>query len=186
MIDKKTAICEATFDLLQSGLNINELTIQQIATKASIGKGTVYEYFKSKEDILLETIVYVIDIEINHVNRIIDESKTFEETINDICMNVLKTHQKLSSFEIAFRNDEIFNKEHIAESGINKRLYETMNKLIQKGRKENIVNDNKSNEYASFVIIGSANSFCSHTHKKPENINEYAKFAYMMIEGSLK
>ncbi len=49
---------------------INDLTISQIAKTAGVGKGTIYEYFKNKEDIIFEI-----------VNRLIQErnAQMFEE-----------------------------------------------------------------------------------------------------------
>ncbi|MDM5270920.1 TetR/AcrR family transcriptional regulator [Sulfurovum sp. zt1-1] len=44
--------------LLEHG--INDLTIAQIAKAAGIGKGTVYEYFQNKEDIVFEIITLFI------------------------------------------------------------------------------------------------------------------------------
>ncbi len=35
---------------------INDLTISQIAKSAGVGKGTIYEYFKNKEDIIFEIV----------------------------------------------------------------------------------------------------------------------------------
>ena len=52
MTDKKSLICEAVFKLLNYN-DISSVTISMIAEEANIGKGTVYEYFDSKEDIFI-------------------------------------------------------------------------------------------------------------------------------------
>ncbi len=39
---------------------INSLTISQIAQTAGVGKGTIYEYFENKEDIVFEIITTFI------------------------------------------------------------------------------------------------------------------------------
>jgi len=39
---------------------INDLTIAQIAKKAGVGKGTIYEYFKNKEDVVFEIVNILI------------------------------------------------------------------------------------------------------------------------------
>jgi len=36
--------------------SINDLTIAQVAKSAGVGKGTIYEYFKNKEDIVFEIV----------------------------------------------------------------------------------------------------------------------------------
>ena len=52
---KKRDIALSSKDLiLEKG--INNITISQIAKSAKIGKGTVYEYFKNKEEIVFELV----------------------------------------------------------------------------------------------------------------------------------
>ena len=40
---------------------IKDLTISQIAKTAGVGKGTIYEYFKNKEDIIFEIVSILIE-----------------------------------------------------------------------------------------------------------------------------
>ena len=56
---KRTDIaCSCKELLLEYG--IKNLTISQIAKTAGVGKGTVYEYFENKEDIVFEIITSFI------------------------------------------------------------------------------------------------------------------------------
>ncbi|MDR0221536.1 MAG: TetR/AcrR family transcriptional regulator [Lachnospiraceae bacterium] len=57
---KVEALFLAVDALLSEGGDINHLTVAQIAERAGIGKGTVYEYFLSKEELLGAAIVYRI------------------------------------------------------------------------------------------------------------------------------
>lgn len=50
--EKETALYEAVFRLLARGEKMYSVTVQQIAEEAGIGKGTVYEYFTSREEII--------------------------------------------------------------------------------------------------------------------------------------
>ena len=54
--DKETAVYEAVFRLLARGEKTHTVTVQQIAEEAGIGKGTVYEYFTAREEILSKGI----------------------------------------------------------------------------------------------------------------------------------
>ncbi|MDD2216817.1 MAG: TetR/AcrR family transcriptional regulator [Eubacteriales bacterium] len=56
---KNTLILEAAFELF-SGNGYKNTKIADIAAKAGIGKGTVYEYYESKEDIFISSIVETI------------------------------------------------------------------------------------------------------------------------------
>lgn len=57
--------------LLEHG--IGELTIAQIAKAAGVGKGTIYEYFENKEDIVFEIIRTFI---VEHEKRLEEISQT--------------------------------------------------------------------------------------------------------------
>lgn len=64
--------------LLENG--INNLTISQIAKTAGIGKGTVYEYFQNKEDIVFEIItLFIAEHEQDFYEKVSQESSTKEK-----------------------------------------------------------------------------------------------------------
>lgn len=66
-VQKRKDIALACKDIFcQNG--INNLTISQIAKVANVGKGTLYEYFKNKEDIIFE-IVNIMMLERNKVKH---------------------------------------------------------------------------------------------------------------------
>ena len=54
-IQKKKDIALACKELFVNN-NMNDLTIAQVAKTAGVGKGTIYEYFKNKEDIVFEIV----------------------------------------------------------------------------------------------------------------------------------
>lgn len=56
--EKKEVIFKAVLSLLRQGKEIADLHISEIAQEAGIGKGTVYEYFSSREELLLEMLLY--------------------------------------------------------------------------------------------------------------------------------
>ena len=49
---RKAAVYEAALQLIARGVSPAAMTIQQLDDTAGIGKGTVYGYFSSKEEIL--------------------------------------------------------------------------------------------------------------------------------------
>ncbi|MFA9374556.1 MAG: TetR/AcrR family transcriptional regulator [Poseidonibacter sp.] len=91
-------------DIASSCLNlihdvgIKKLTVAQVAKTAGIGKGTIYEYFENKDDIVFEIIN--IHIEEYHNN--------FLETIKD----VKTTKEKVFHFFNFVLDDSIENMKH--------------------------------------------------------------------------
>ena len=64
---KEIAIYKATLELLSGGAEWGAVTVQQIAEAADIGKGTVYEYFPSKDAILRAVTVWCVQTELDRL-----------------------------------------------------------------------------------------------------------------------
>lgn len=56
--EKKRQIYQGVISLIQSGHQLNELKVSEIAAASGIGKGTCYEYFTSKEEIIRSTLLF--------------------------------------------------------------------------------------------------------------------------------
>ena len=58
MPEKKAAVFRAVLHLLRQGRPLGDLKVSEIAEAAGIGKGTVYEYFPSREELLRDAWGY--------------------------------------------------------------------------------------------------------------------------------
>lgn len=82
MTDKKTLIYNAVLDLIKENGLSSGLKVSDIANKAGIGKGTVYEYFSNKEEIIIDSIIYLIKNTANEIFSLdIDKDLNFEEIL---------------------------------------------------------------------------------------------------------
>lgn len=72
--------------------SINDLTISQVAKTAGVGKGTIYEYFKNKEDIVFEI-----------VNILLQEHN---EQKHQKMQALHSTKEKIKTFFYVFYNEE--------------------------------------------------------------------------------
>ena len=57
-LPKEIAIYQAVIELFQEGADINNLTVAEITGRAGIGKGTAYEYFSGKEEMIAKAFFY--------------------------------------------------------------------------------------------------------------------------------
>lgn len=117
MNDKKIKIFNAVLDeIREQGIPV-QITIADIAKKANIGKGTVYEYFESKDQIIAETILYLIDISTREITKPIDESLSFEEALVYFHKNIFRVLNDnngvyslfISKNIMSIANDEVRN-----------------------------------------------------------------------------
>jgi len=87
--------CSCKEILLEHG--IKNLTISQIAKTAGVGKGTIYEYFENKEDIVFEIITMFIVAHEKRLQEITDQN--------------ISTKDKLFHFFYLMHEDENSNKQ---------------------------------------------------------------------------
>lgn len=61
LLPKEEALYRAVGELIEEGADVNELKVSDITGRAGIGKGTAYEYFKNREDIISGAMIYQMD-----------------------------------------------------------------------------------------------------------------------------
>lgn len=72
----------AVIDLLNEGADVNNLKISDITQKAGIGKGTAYDYFVSKEEVIGAGIIYYVGKFLADAEEVVSEIPSFEEGVN--------------------------------------------------------------------------------------------------------
>lgn len=77
--EREEAVYRAVLRLIGSGTDIARLRVQEIAAEAGIGKGTVYEYFSSKEEILHGVTAYCMDSELARVDELFARCRTLDD-----------------------------------------------------------------------------------------------------------
>ena len=95
--EKERAVFEAVFRLLGEGREFHELKVADIAAEAGIGKGTVYEYFPSKEDILPRAIVYRLEKGFEAADRLLENDAEYPALIGDLLDGAAKVFTHAST-----------------------------------------------------------------------------------------
>jgi AcrR family transcriptional regulator len=100
--------------LLEHG--INSLTISHIAQTAGVGKGTIYEYFENKEDIVFEIITNFIADHEKKLLALITESGSAREKLfhffymlfeNDLVRKHLKVYKEFLAISLMNESEEM-------------------------------------------------------------------------------
>lgn len=78
--DKRILIYEAALSLIYENYDLSRIKVADIAARANIGKGTVYEYFQSKEQVIGEALIHQAKKSIGFIESLIEENKGFRET----------------------------------------------------------------------------------------------------------
>jgi len=116
---------------------INSLTISQIAKIAGVGKGTIYEYFKNKEEIVFELVSLLMTehsekllAEIDNIKCTKNKIKKFSEFFYNIDDYELREiYKQFISITLLNPNDEMIE----FQTRSNERYYELFINIIQEG-----------------------------------------------------
>lgn len=187
--------------IITDNSNIENIKVSDIAKAAGIGKGTIYEYFKSKDEIIARSIIYNFKIDIINTIEAIKEVSTFKEQCNHLF------HYSISSGKFIFPSLRILYNQVVPKElnnilledfeeilELKTQLYNLLDYVINTGIDESIINKDLSRDYQRYVLISSsmgiinkinANHFRQINLSDDESINTQKNFAYTMILKSL-
>lgn len=81
MPQKVEALYRAVQELIEEGADINRIKVADITERAGIGKGTAYEYFPNKEELISSAMLYHMNIIYREIGKEIRKRKNLEESI---------------------------------------------------------------------------------------------------------
>lgn len=178
-VEKKEKILEAGFELICLNGYYNTNTAE-IAKKAGVSTGIVYQYFKDKHDILVEAVYKYGDkifFPMFNIKKI--DLKNIDKMIREMINHYIKDHKvsKIAHEEIM----SMVHSDHDIASYYYKRELE-MTKSIKELLLENNFKDNNLDEKIH-VIIGMIDNLCHEvTYHKHKEMN-YEVMTDIVIEN---
>ena len=98
---RKAKVYEAALTLTAQGVSPAAMTIQQLADAAGIGKGTVYEYFSSKDEILQGLARYCFESENERIAARFARCHTLADLENELVAYLQEVAaQRMSTYKI--------------------------------------------------------------------------------------
>lgn len=77
--EKMLKMYEAVLSFLREERDMGTLKVSDITTRAGIGKGTAYEYFSSKEELITSAMMWGIADKIHELAELLNEKDSFRE-----------------------------------------------------------------------------------------------------------
>ncbi len=149
-IEKKEKIIKAAIKVI-SEKGFFKATISSIAKEANVADGTIYTYFKNKEDMLIQSFEYVLEIILEGIkeelNSEFDCFKKIKIIINGH-LNFMEQHPDLANFlQIQLRQSKREIRMKIRE--IMKGYYKIIGKILKEA-----INEGSIRNDVNFKIIG--------------------------------
>lgn len=183
---RRTDILNAALEVFAKN-GFDRATIAEIAEIAGIGKGTVYEYFKSKKELFEDMIRYNVE--------------TYNEKLQNAVTKGNSVQEKLINFSIAhseFMKEHIdilrmFPQPHMMSEEMKQhmiqekyKVFKLIEDLIEEGIESGTFRKNLDKEITAFCIIGAVNEhYCNRVFMNKENSKElhHAILINTLVEG---
>lgn len=99
MLARKEEILDALIDIFRKEGLSSDFTMSQLAKKVNIGKSTIYEYFKTKDEVLQLAVFRVVEQAVEMMKNHQLQEGSFEEMFKKELLNL---------FQIAFNSRFLF------------------------------------------------------------------------------
>lgn len=139
------------------------ITMQEIARKAGIATGTLYIYFKNKEELINKLFAVCRKASIECYFEGYDTQQPFEQGFRKVWMNML--HFRRKHFEEVVFMDQCYHSPYLNDCTIEltRQMTQPLLKLIDRGKKEKIFKQEDSFALLIFMI-GSLQEGVKHAH----------------------
>ena len=157
--EKVLAVYDAVWALIDEGKDIYKMKVADITARAGIGKGTAYEYFRSKEEIVGNAIQYELYQQYLMLSKRLEEQQTFKDALHH-CFVWLEenkdrrqfTMQLLRKMGIPGDPEEIVSVSKEVQCGT-QLSQKVLEKLVELGYRDGTIPRNISVKLASLQIL---------------------------------
>lgn len=138
--EKEKAIYMAVAELMNEGANLNALTVSEITGRAGIGKGTAYEYFADKDEMIAKALFYHVKGLCSLLFELLGREKTLYDKMNRVFLEMenrlAETNCILKAVHIMSENSGVGRRFKEMEEQEGKFLVEEIQKHILMEKKE--------------------------------------------------
>lgn len=154
-IIKRGKIVEAA-SLLFAKKNYHEVMMEDVAKLASIAKGTVYNYFTSKEELYFSIMRQRMEKLISSLKNKIKEDKTSIDSLHSFIIHSYMFMMKYQTFFLMYQKESLKAENEICSElcTMEKDLKNILKSIIKSGKNENLFRE-IDEDFAVDLILGS-------------------------------
>ena len=104
--DRRQEIMEVA-ETLFSRARFHEVTLDEVAKIAKVGKGTIYRYFRDKEDLFIQTAMSGFDEMCSLLEQRVPEEVSFEEQLQTACCEIARFFGRRRAFFRMMQSEEL-------------------------------------------------------------------------------
>lgn len=154
----KDKIVKVVIEYIKQGIDVNQISLAEIAKKANIGKSTVYEYFENKNTLICDTYMYLLNYYQEQILKPLTKKtykKAFKEQVKRL-LDAMKDAKHLMERIMSQQNGvSVLDNQSIDEKiiFISKLLEDRFIEILKIGVIENVISsDLKEDTSRGYVI----------------------------------
>lgn len=138
---KTEQIYKATLGLVKER-GLAGITMNDISKAASLATGTLYIYFKNKEELIKALFLECRNVSVQHYFAGVDEIASFEGRMKKVFINII--HYKLAFFEVSAFLEQSYHSPFVCITDLKKKqkalnpLFALVKEGIESGRLKNV------------------------------------------------
>ena len=187
-IGKKERIIKAAIDVI-SERGFFKSTISTIAKEADVADGTIYTYFKNKEDLLIQSFEYVLDIILNEIKEELDKENDYLKKVWIIIyghINFMQEHKDLANFlQIQLRQSKRDIRLKIKE--IMRQYYRIIGEILKNAVRDRVIRDDVNIKVIGHMIFGTVDEIVTSwvLSEKDCNLTDKAEDIFKLIVSAI-
>lgn len=205
---KEIAIFKAVATLLHAGRKPHEIKVAEIAKAAGIGKGTAYEYFSCKSELIRQAFIYHLQLEGKRLDERLAKFDDFKNAFFDLLtfsLDMIESRMpSLWTMLSTLDPDEVHailgSGDHRLE-GILDGIDEKLDLVMQMGMRQGYLDPDSSRSYRRFVLTGTLSAFIQMVQRSKmqsqfetqsasltaieHEIQQFSQDAWLMLRRSL-
>ncbi|MEW5736691.1 MAG: TetR/AcrR family transcriptional regulator [Thermodesulfobacteriota bacterium] len=156
--DKREPILQAA-EKLFSFRRFHEITLDDVAREAQVGKGTIYRYFKDKDDLFFQVAASGFSEMCALLERQVAEDSPFEEQLVQACAAISAFFARRRQFLRMFQAEDArmsLSPGRLRERWTEKRrlLVESLAGILERGRCQNLVRTDVPASALAELLLG--------------------------------
>ncbi|HWQ71064.1 MAG TPA: TetR/AcrR family transcriptional regulator [Desulfitobacteriaceae bacterium] len=187
--EKRVHIIHSAIKVL-SGHGLDGTKMELVAKKAGIGKGTIYEYFASKEQLFQEMIIYCVESYSRGLRENMDKGNGIEKKLLNYTSYSIDFFNKNLDMLLMVIQMNVFSqkmREQIIEQGLIISRY--CGDMVAKARAQGELRSDLDPELASFLINGTIEQYTKQkVYCRKDSLNQpeqpdYRGLVDLMLRG---
>jgi AcrR family transcriptional regulator len=181
--DKRTVKVERIIDVaseLFADRDFHQVCMEDIAEQAGVGKGTLYNFFRSKEDLYFSIIRFRLQKLLQILERAYDSRQDIIKNLHSLILHLHKFMSRHPHFYRIWKKEEgrIEQHDHNGIGELQKQLYNLVLKTLRQGESRGVIRRNLDTDLITHLLLGMVDGL----RKSPNNVYRREKAIDVLLE----